>query len=130
MIAASASAGNGNSRNGDRGTELAHDPPAASVPRRAPTTLDYTAFPHIFDLILSYTPWAGVLAFRTTSTEIRDKIDSQLGKHLVLGPIGGLQYGMSVTGTNGRAHPAFAVWSPEWNQGVEDDDDDDGMDTL
>jgi hypothetical protein len=92
--------------------------------------LDYTAFPHILDVIISYSPWKSLLALRGASKETRDRIDKDLlGKYLIFTQIGTLQYGIKVTAPNGHEHPAFAMWSPEWNPGMEDDDDDDGMET-
>jgi hypothetical protein len=84
------------------------------------------------DTVIATAHWPSLLALRATCKELRYKIDTELGRYIVLGPIGALQYGMSVSATNGHQHPAFAPWSPEWNVGVEgeEEDDDDGMDTL
>lgn len=95
------------------------------------TTLDYTAYPHILDIVLSDAPWKALLGFRSTSTLFRNKIDEVLAKHLVFEPSRPRHpRGFVVSGTNGRRHPAFAYWSAEFralrgDTGEEEDDDND-----
>lgn len=52
-------------------------PPPASI-------LDYTAYPHLVDAILSYLPHNALLALRGTSSAFRAHIDALLSLHIIL----------------------------------------------
>lgn len=49
-------------------------------------TLDWQAFPHIFDLILENAPHGSLLALRAANKELRDRVDGVLVQHVVIRP--------------------------------------------
>jgi hypothetical protein len=50
----------------------------------AQTTLHAAAYPHILDAVIAYADFTALLALRTVSRELRDRIDARLGRHLVV----------------------------------------------
>lgn len=75
-----------------------------------PVTLNHTSYPHILDNILQNSPWECFLAWRTSSHEIRDRLDTHLSRHLIVTPRQGNVEALSVTTPSSRRHPAFANW--------------------
>lgn len=47
-------------------------------------TLDYTAFPHIFDAICDALRHDGLVALRTTAKPVRKMMEAQLARHVLV----------------------------------------------
>lgn len=64
-------------------------PPASSTGTTPPpaSPLDAGAFPHLLDVIIENAPLATLMAFRLTSSTIRDRVDKVLFHHLSLWPV-------------------------------------------
>ncbi|EKD05231.1 hypothetical protein A1Q2_00461 [Trichosporon asahii var. asahii CBS 8904] len=60
--------------------------PKKAVPAKpvAEVTLDHTAYPHIFDLIVEYAPHSSLLALRAASKALCARVDALLVEHVVL----------------------------------------------
>ncbi|WOO81721.1 uncharacterized protein LOC62_04G005241 [Vanrija pseudolonga] len=50
----------------------------------AAVTIDHTAFPYLIDVIMGYADMSALVAFRTTSSTFRRRVDGILLKHVVI----------------------------------------------
>ncbi|BEI84561.1 hypothetical protein CcaverHIS002_0411650 [Cutaneotrichosporon cavernicola] len=59
------------------------DDPSTLTPSMASISLDSSAYPHILESVLAYAPKEALIALRGVSTNLRDRVDAVLCRHIL-----------------------------------------------